>query len=79
MPGDAPALIPRDEPEDQTLNPWTDEEKAFFCGRHPLANGVIGVSEGANMPTTLEGIKAFQEKKILFGKNGTLRKIHTQT
>ena len=32
-----------------------------------LANGVIGVSEGANMPTTLEGIKAFQEKKILFG------------
>ena len=32
-----------------------------------LKNGVMGVSEGANMPTTLEGIKAFVDHKILFG------------
>lgn len=31
-----------------------------------LTNGCMAVSEGANMPTTLEGIKCFQEAKILF-------------
>ncbi len=31
-----------------------------------LKNGCIGVSEGANMPTELAGIDAFQEAKILY-------------
>lgn len=32
-----------------------------------VANGCIVVSEGANMPTTAEGIEVFHEAKILFG------------
>ncbi len=32
-----------------------------------LKNGCIGVSEGANMPTVIEGIDAFLDAKILFG------------
>src|SRR2546426_8776755 len=32
-----------------------------------LRNGVYVVSEGANMPTTIEGINKFLEAKILFG------------
>jgi len=32
-----------------------------------LKNGVKGVSEGANMPSTLEAVNHFQDKKILFG------------
>jgi glutamate dehydrogenase (NADP+) len=32
-----------------------------------LKNGVYVVSEGANMPTTIEGINRFLEAKILFG------------
>ena len=31
-----------------------------------IANGVIAVSEGANMPTTPEAIKIFQDAKILY-------------
>jgi len=32
-----------------------------------VKNGCICVSEGANMPTTLEGVEVFLAKKILFG------------
>ncbi|PIW69887.1 MAG: NADP-specific glutamate dehydrogenase [Ignavibacteriales bacterium CG12_big_fil_rev_8_21_14_0_65_30_8] len=32
-----------------------------------LKNGVFLVSEGANMPTTLDGVKLFLDKKILYG------------
>jgi len=32
-----------------------------------LKNGVFCVSEGANMPTTPEGVEIFLEKKILYG------------
>src|SRR5690606_33826213 len=32
-----------------------------------VRNGVIAVAEGANMPTTPEGIKVFQEARIAFG------------
>lgn len=32
-----------------------------------VKNGCIGVSEGANMPTNLEGIKVFNDSKIMFG------------
>ena len=40
-----------------------DEEGA----KKLIANGVIAVSEGANMPSTPEAIAAFQEAGILFG------------
>ncbi|KPP92172.1 MAG: glutamate dehydrogenase (NADP+) [Erythrobacteraceae bacterium HL-111] len=32
-----------------------------------VENGCIAVSEGANMPTTLEGVKVFHDAKILYG------------
>jgi glutamate dehydrogenase (NADP+) len=32
-----------------------------------LANGVYVVSEGANMPTTIDGVNLFLEKRILYG------------
>lgn len=32
-----------------------------------VGNGVKAVSEGANMPSTLEAIKVFQDNKIMFG------------
>jgi len=32
-----------------------------------VKNGVIAVSEGANMPTTLEGIHKFHEARIMYG------------
>ena len=32
-----------------------------------VANGVMAVAEGANMPTTLEGTNVFLENKVLFG------------
>ena len=31
-----------------------------------VANGVIAITEGANMPTTPEAIKVFQEAKVLY-------------
>tara|TARA_R110002073_G_scaffold242073_1_gene404096 strand:- start:915 stop:2273 length:1359 start_codon:yes stop_codon:yes gene_type:complete len=39
-----------------------DEEDAKAL----IENGCIAVCEGANMPTTLEGVHAFQDAKILF-------------
>jgi len=38
-----------------------DEAKAL------VDNGVIAVSEGANMPTTLDGVKAFHDAQIMYG------------
>ena len=32
-----------------------------------IKNGLIALAEGANMPTALKGIKAFQEAGVLFG------------
>lgn len=32
-----------------------------------VGNGVIAVAEGANMPTTLEGVHVFHDAKILYG------------
>ncbi len=32
-----------------------------------VKNGVIAVAEGANMPTTLEGVRVFLDAKILYG------------
>lgn len=34
---------------------------------HLLKNGVYVVSEGANMPTSIEGVRAFLDAKILYG------------
>ncbi len=60
------------------LRPWSIPcDLAFPCAtqneldendaHHLIEHGCIGVSEGANMPTTQAGIKAFQEAKCLFG------------
>lgn len=35
--------------------------------QHLIDNGVYVVSEGANMPTTLDGVKIFLDEKILYG------------
>jgi glutamate dehydrogenase (NADP+) len=40
-----------------------DEESA----RMLVANGVMAVAEGANMPSTPEAIKVFRDNKVLFG------------
>jgi glutamate dehydrogenase (NADP+) len=45
-----------------TQNEINDKDAANL-----LKNGVYVVSEGANMPTTIEGINKFLEAKILFG------------
>ncbi len=35
--------------------------------KHLVDNGCICVTEGANMPTTPEGVEIFIENKILYG------------
>ena len=45
----------------------TENELDVEDAKTLVANGVIGVSEGANMPTTLDGIKVFQEARIMYG------------
>jgi len=45
-----------------TQNELNDDDARTLTG-----NGVIAVAEGANMPTTLEGVHAFHEAKILYG------------
>lgn len=45
-----------------TQNELNDDEAKTLVG-----NGVKGVSEGANMPTTLAGVKVFHEAKIMYG------------
>ena len=44
----------------------TQNEINEEAARALVANGVIAVSEGANMPTTPEAIKVFQDAKILY-------------
>jgi glutamate dehydrogenase (NADP+) len=45
-----------------TQNELTDAD-----ARSLLANGVVAVAEGANMPTTPEAVGIFQEAGVLFG------------
>ncbi len=45
----------------------TQNEINASDARHLLANGIYCVSEGANMPTTAEGVKAFIDAGILYG------------
>ncbi|QIQ85390.1 NADP-specific glutamate dehydrogenase [Erythrobacter sp.] len=45
-----------------TQNELNEEEAKAL-----VENGCIAVSEGANMPTTLEGVKVFHDAKIMYG------------
>ncbi|QYJ06438.1 NADP-specific glutamate dehydrogenase [Qipengyuania flava] len=45
-----------------TQNELNEEEAKAL-----VENGVIAVSEGANMPTTLDGVKVFHDAKIMYG------------
>ena len=45
----------------------TQNEISGKDARALVKNGVFVVSEGANMPTTLEGVSVFLESKILYG------------
>jgi glutamate dehydrogenase (NADP+) len=45
----------------------TQNEISEADARQLVANGCAGVAEGANMPTTMEGISVFQEAGLLFG------------
>lgn len=68
------AINPKDE-----FNPlWNHKAQcAFPCAtqneingkdaQNIIKNGVYVVSEGANMPTTIEGVNLFLDKKILYG------------
>ncbi|MEM6907058.1 MAG: NADP-specific glutamate dehydrogenase [Pseudomonadota bacterium] len=45
----------------------TQNELEEEGARKLVDNGVIAVAEGANMPTTLEGVKVFHDAKIMYG------------
>lgn len=62
----------------ENQQPWTVKCDAAFPSatqneigeadaKKLVKNGCLSVAEGANMPTTPEGIKVFQEAKILYG------------
>ena len=53
-------------PCDVALPCATQNELLGEDARQLLANGCMAVSEGANMPTDLEGVHAFKHAKILF-------------
>lgn len=44
----------------------TQNEITIDDARRMLANGMIAVAEGANMPTTLEAVHLFQDARIMF-------------
>ncbi len=54
-------------PCDVALPCATQNELNEAAARTLAANGCIAVSEGANMPTTPEGLRVFQEAGIAFG------------
>ncbi len=45
----------------------TQNEVSSDDARKLISNGLIAVSEGANMPTEIAGVKAFQDAGVLFG------------
>ena len=57
---------PWGEKGDIALPSATQNELNGDDARKLVANGVIAVSEGANMPSTPEAIKVFQDAKILY-------------
>ena len=54
------------EKADIALPSATENEINEEAAKALVANGVFAVSEGANMPTTPEAIKVFQDAKILY-------------
>ena len=54
-------------PCDIALPCATQNEISLESAKALIANGVKCVSEGANMPTVMEGIEAFQKAGVLFG------------
>lgn len=58
---------PWDVPCDLALPCATQNELNEDEAKELVSNGVIAVSEGANMPTTLEGVHVFHEAKIMYG------------
>lgn len=54
-------------PCDIALPCATQNELDLQGAKSLVANGVIAVCEGANMPTTIEAIKYLQENKVIFG------------
>ena len=54
------------EKADIALQSATQNEINEEAAKALIANGVIAVSEGANMPSTPEAIKVFQDAKILY-------------
>src|SRR5574344_2066809 len=57
---------PWTEKADIALPSATQNEINEEAAKALVANGVFAVSEGANMPTTPEAIKVFQDAKILY-------------
>ena len=57
---------PWNEKADIALPSATQNEINGDDAKALIANGVIAVSEGANMPSTPEAIRVFQEAKILY-------------
>lgn len=57
---------PWGEKADIALPSATQNEINGDDAKKLIANGVMAVSEGANMPSTPEAIKVFQEAKILY-------------
>ena len=57
---------PWNEKADIALPSATQNEINGEAAKALVANGVIAVSEGANMPSTPEAIKVFQDAKILY-------------
>ncbi|WP_324740505.1 NADP-specific glutamate dehydrogenase [Tsuneonella sp. CC-YZS046] len=56
-----------DVPCDIAMPSATQNELTGGDARKLIANGVIAVGEGANMPSTPEAVRLFQEAGILFG------------
>ncbi|MBH66831.1 MAG: NADP-specific glutamate dehydrogenase [Rhodospirillaceae bacterium] len=54
-------------PADVAMPCATQNEISSQDASTMLSNGIIAVSEGANMPTDIEGIHIFLDAKILFG------------
>jgi glutamate dehydrogenase (NADP+) len=61
-----PGAKPWNEKADIALPSATQNEINGDAARALIANGVIAVSEGANMPSTPEAVKVFQDAKILY-------------
>jgi len=58
---------PWEIPCDIALPCATQNELDEDAAKSLVKNGVIAVAEGANMPTTLEGVKVFHQAKIMYG------------